>query len=147
MKENAFEWYTDLESEVIDNWEQLENEFLNRFYSTRRTVSMMELTNTRQRKGEPIIDYINGLRALSLDCKDKLTELSVVEMCTQGMHWELLYILQGIKPHTFEELVTRAHDMELSIANRGTKDFLISEVKKGNNEINDTTKITNSVIN
>ncbi|TYK04542.1 ty3-gypsy retrotransposon protein [Cucumis melo var. makuwa] len=93
LKGNAFEWYTDLEPEVIDSWEQLEIEFLNRFYSTRRVVSMMELTNTKQRKGEPVIDYINRWRALSLDCKDKLTELSAVEMCTQGMHWELLYIL------------------------------------------------------
>ncbi|KAA0065867.1 ty3-gypsy retrotransposon protein [Cucumis melo var. makuwa] len=48
LKENAFEWYTDLDSEVIDSWKQLENEFLNRFYSTRRTMSMMELTNTKQ---------------------------------------------------------------------------------------------------
>ena len=63
------------------------------------------------------------------------------------MHWELLYILQGIKSHTFEELATRAHDMELSIANRGTKDFLISELKNGKNGINDIRKITNSVIN
>ncbi|KAA0055959.1 ty3-gypsy retrotransposon protein [Cucumis melo var. makuwa] len=86
LKGNAFEWYTDLEPEVIDRWEQLEKEFLNRFYSTRRTVSMMELTNTKQRKGELVIDYINRWRALSLDCKDRLTELSAVEMCTQGMH-------------------------------------------------------------
>ncbi|KAA0026128.1 ty3-gypsy retrotransposon protein [Cucumis melo var. makuwa] len=47
-----------------------------------RVVSMMELTNTKQRKGEPVIDYINRWRALSLDCKDKLTELSAIEMCT-----------------------------------------------------------------
>ena len=67
-------------------------------------------------------------------------------MCTEDMHWELLYILHEIKPHTFDELATCAHDMELSIA-RGTKDFLISEVKRGKNEINDTRKITNSVIN
>ncbi|TYK29829.1 ty3-gypsy retrotransposon protein [Cucumis melo var. makuwa] len=86
---------------------------------------MMELTNTKQRTEEPVIDYLNRWRALNLDCKDKLTELSAVEMCTQGMHQELLYILRGIKPHTFEELATCAHDMELSIAKRGAKVFLV----------------------
>ncbi|KAA0050565.1 ty3-gypsy retrotransposon protein [Cucumis melo var. makuwa] len=80
--------------------------------STRRTVSMMELANTKQRKAEPVIDYINRWRALSLDCKDGLAELSVVEMCTQGMHWGRLYILQGIKPCTFKGLATRAHGIE-----------------------------------
>ncbi|KAA0065771.1 ty3-gypsy retrotransposon protein [Cucumis melo var. makuwa] len=90
-----------------------------------RIVSMMKLTNTRQQKGESIIDYINRWRALSLDYKDQLTELSAVEMYTQSMHWELLYILQGTKPSTFEELVTCVHDMEFSIANRGAKDILV----------------------
>ena len=146
LKGNAFDWYIDLEPESIDNWEQLERDFLNRFYSTRRIVSMMELTNTRQQKGELVIDYINRWRALSLDCKDRLTELSAVEMCTQGMHWGLLYILQGIKPRTFEELATRAHDMELSIANRGAKDFLIPKSRSDKNELDDTKKIANSVI-
>ncbi|TYK00349.1 retrotransposon gag protein [Cucumis melo var. makuwa] len=51
---------------------------------------MMKLTNTSQRKGEPIIDYINRWRALSLDCKDLITELFAVEMCTQDMLEQLL---------------------------------------------------------
>ena len=29
LKGNTFEWYTNLEPEVIDGWEQLETEFLN----------------------------------------------------------------------------------------------------------------------
>ena len=37
--------------------------------------------------------------------------------------------------------------MESSIFNKGTKVFLIYEVKKGKNEINDNRKIANSVIN
>ncbi|KAH7835782.1 hypothetical protein Vadar_029832 [Vaccinium darrowii] len=114
-----FRMPVDLEPESIDSWEQMEREFLNRFYSTRRTVSMMELTSTKQWKDEPVADYINRWHAISLDCKDRLSELSAVEMCMNGMHWGLLYILQGIKPHTFEELATRAHDMEINIANPG----------------------------
>ena len=62
--------------------------------------------------------------------KDKLSEIFAVEMCIQGMHWGILYILQGIKPRTFEELTTRAHDMELSIASHGNTKPLIPEESK-----------------
>ena len=129
LKGNAFEWYTDLEPESINSWEQLEKEFLNRFYSTRHTVSMLELTSAKQWRDEPVVDYINRWRNLSLDCKDRLSEISSIEMCVQGMQWGLHYILQGIKPRTFEELATRAHDMELSIAHHGKKEP-ISDFKK-----------------
>ena len=44
-----------------------------------------------------------------------------MEMCIQGMHWGLLYILQGIRPRTFEELANQEHDMELNIDNHGSK--------------------------
>ncbi|KAL0322387.1 UNVERIFIED_CONTAM: hypothetical protein Scaly_2535100 [Sesamum calycinum] len=114
LKGNAFDWYTDLEAGSINGWEHLEQEFLNRFYNTRRTVSMVELTNSRQWKEEPVVDYINRWRNLSLNCKDRLSEASAIEMCIQGMHWELCYILQAIKPKTFEKLATRAHGIEMS---------------------------------
>uniref|UniRef100_M1DFR6 Retrotransposon protein n=1 Tax=Solanum tuberosum TaxID=4113 RepID=M1DFR6_SOLTU len=42
---------------------------------------MIELTDTKQRKDEHVMDYINRWRSLSLDCKDHLSELSAVEMC------------------------------------------------------------------
>ncbi|KAK4393921.1 hypothetical protein Sango_1862900 [Sesamum angolense] len=78
--------YTNLEADSIDGWKQLEQRFLNRFYNTRRTVSMVELTNSRQWKEEPVVDYINRWRDLSLNCKDRLSEASIIEMCIQGMH-------------------------------------------------------------
>ena len=53
-----------------------------------------------------------------------------MEMCIQEMHWGLLYILQGIRPRTFEELTTRAHDMELNIANHGAKKDLIVDLQR-----------------
>ncbi|XP_012845348.1 PREDICTED: uncharacterized protein LOC105965345 [Erythranthe guttata] len=81
LKNNAFDWYIDLGANSIDSWRHLDEEFLNRFYSTRRTVSMIELTNSRQWKKEPVIDYIIRWRNLSHNCKDRLPETSSIELC------------------------------------------------------------------
>ena len=41
----------------------------------------MELTNTKQWKDELVVDYINRWRSLSLYYKDRLFEVSTMEMC------------------------------------------------------------------
>ncbi|KAL0337752.1 UNVERIFIED_CONTAM: hypothetical protein Scaly_2050300 [Sesamum calycinum] len=104
--------------------------FLNRFYSTRRTVKVVELINSRQWKKEPVIDYINRWRNLSLNCKDRLSEAFSIEMCIQGMHWRLRYIIQGILPRSFEELTTRAHNMELSMIASGVEGPPVQELRR-----------------
>ena len=94
----------------------------------------MEHTNTKQWKDESVVDSINRWHSLSFDYKDRLSEVSVGEMCIQGMHWGLLYILQGIRPRTFKELANRAHDMELSIANHGSKKDLTIDRQRDKND-------------
>ena len=76
-----FFWYTDLAPGSIDSWNQMEREFLNRFYSTQCIVSMMELTNSKQWKEKLVINYIQRWRNLCLNYKDKLFEASAIEMC------------------------------------------------------------------
>ncbi|KAL0373345.1 UNVERIFIED_CONTAM: hypothetical protein Sradi_3250200 [Sesamum radiatum] len=117
--------------------EQQEQEFLNCVYSTQRTVSMVELTNSPQWKEEPIINYINRWRNLSLNCKDRLSKASAIEICIQGMHWGLRYILQGILPKSFEEFATRANDIKLSMTTSGVERPPIQELRrtKDNQEV------------
>jgi len=115
LKGVAFDWYAYIAFASIDSWEQMQNEFLNCFHSSRRIVNISELTKTKQFDKEPLIDYINPWRALSLKCKDHLSKSSAIEMCAQGTDWDILYPLQVNKPKTFQELTTVAHDMELII--------------------------------
>lgn len=75
---------------VGSNWRR---KFLNCFYSTRRIVGMLELTDTKKRRDESAVDYINRWISLSFDCKDFLSEISTVEISILGMHRGLLYIL------------------------------------------------------
>ncbi|KAL0287785.1 UNVERIFIED_CONTAM: hypothetical protein Scaly_2550500 [Sesamum calycinum] len=91
LKEMQFDWYTNSEASSIDSCVQQEKVFLNRFYSTRRTVSMIELTNSHQWKEEPVIDYINRWRNLSFNYKDRLSKTSTIEMCIQGMQGSSLH--------------------------------------------------------
>jgi len=60
---------------------------------------MIELTNTKQWKDEPSLDYINHWRSLSFECKDRLSEASASEMCVPSMEWDLLYVLQMQHPY------------------------------------------------
>ncbi|KAL9224851.1 hypothetical protein vseg_000846 [Gypsophila vaccaria] len=105
---------------------------------------MSELTNTTQGEDEPVIEYINRWRALSLECKEHLSETSVVEMCINGMDWDLLYILNGIKPRSFQELATRAQNMEITIKghNKSRSSSSKAYANMNNNHVDEGSKIT-----
>lgn len=107
----------------------MEQKFLNRFCNTQQNISMMELTNTKQWKDKSVLDYINHWHSLSLDYKVRLFEVSVVEICIQRMHWGFLYILKRMWPHTFEELVAWAHDIEFVVKTNASKSIYIEELK------------------
>ena len=62
------------------------------------------------------------------------------------MHWGFLYIIQEIKPHTFEELTTRAHDMELSLSSHGEKGLPIDQQRKEKKDMRRGDKSSRSMV-
>ncbi|KAL0291478.1 UNVERIFIED_CONTAM: hypothetical protein Scaly_2636200 [Sesamum calycinum] len=103
LKGNAFDWYVDLEPESIDRCDKMEREFLNRFYNTRRTVSM--IANAKACIGDS-----------STFCKRSSLE-------------------------NFEDLDTRAHDIQLIITNHKTV-FLIDDQTKDKKDLKRREKYT-----
>ena len=61
-------------------------------------------------------------------------------MCTQGMAQDLLYVLQMSKPRAFQELATKARDMEVTIANRHGSSLSLAELKRDRVEVKKNVK-------
>ena len=62
------------------------------------------------------------------------------------MGWDLLDVLQMSKPRTFQELITKAHDMEVTIANRHGNSFYFIELKKDKVESEKNVKFSRNLI-
>ncbi|KAL2505266.1 C2 calcium-dependent membrane targeting [Abeliophyllum distichum] len=102
----AFEWYTDLSAGSIDSWDQLEREFLTRFYSTRRTVNLPELARTKQSKEELVEEYIERWRNLVLNCKERISEASSIDMCVQDLKKEIKRDVKAGEPKEAKTIFT-----------------------------------------
>ncbi|XP_024311258.1 uncharacterized protein LOC112269245 [Brachypodium distachyon] len=108
----AFTWYSKLPPSLMRTWEQMQDAFLDRFYSTQSIVGITELTQTEQRVNEKAADFINRWRNLSLHCPQSLTEQEAVRMCTNNLNPETAMCLQGVRLVTFEDLASKATDIE-----------------------------------
>jgi len=108
----AFTWYSKLAPGSVRTWEQMQDAFLERFYSTQRMVGITELTQTMQRPNEKAADFINRWRNLSLHCPQPITEPEAVRMCMNNLSPDMAIHLQGVRPITFEELSSKATDIE-----------------------------------
>ncbi|KAK1696631.1 hypothetical protein QYE76_013328 [Lolium multiflorum] len=128
----AFTWYSKLAPSSIKTWEQMQNSFLERFYSTQRTVGITELTQTEQGMNEKAADFINRWRNLSLHCPQPITEPEAVRMCTNNLLSDVAVQLQGVRPITFEELASKATDIEnyMQLRARRTKPTFSKPMEK-----------------
>ena len=79
-------------------------------------MSIIDLTDARQRSNESVNDFISRWRSLNLQCSKKLIEQSAVQMCSNNLLLEIATFVGTVEPHSFDALVSKASNVERQIA-------------------------------
>lgn len=77
-------------------------------------MSVNELTETKQKPGEPVLNFISRWINLSLYCPQEFVEKQLVGICANNMHYHILKNFLAVPPETFEEFSSKAHNIEHS---------------------------------
>ncbi|KAK9943337.1 hypothetical protein M0R45_008947 [Rubus argutus] len=85
LKGSAFTWYTQLQPGSIHTWDDMQRAFLAQFVSSKKKVSIIDLADTKQKTTEGANDFITRWRSLNLQCPEKLSEQSAVQMCANNL--------------------------------------------------------------
>lgn len=120
LKGSAFTWYTQLQLGSIHTWDDMQREFLAQFVSSKKIVSIIDLADTKQKATEGANDFITRWRSLNLQCPEKLSEQSAVQMCANNLIPEIATFVGTAEPQTFDALVSKANNVERQIARQKT---------------------------
>ena len=85
LKGSAFTWYTKLQLGSIHTRDDLQRAFLAQFVSSKKKVLIIDLAYAEQKSNESVNDFIIRYRSLNLQCFEKLTEQSAVQMCSKNL--------------------------------------------------------------
>lgn len=123
LEGDAFVWYSKLPPGWIPDWDRysLVARFHKHFYSTHRSVGVTELTEAKQRQHESVDDFIAIWINLELSCEQEFFEAQQLKMCINCFRYEVSHILASQTIQTFEELCSKAHDLEAQILRKKGK--------------------------
>ncbi|KAI5339499.1 hypothetical protein L3X38_018771 [Prunus dulcis] len=76
----------------------------------------MDLAQTTQKPGESANDFIMRWRSLNLQCPEKITEQSAVQMCYNNLIPDIATFVATAEPQSFDALVSKASNVERQIA-------------------------------
>ena len=95
--------------------------FHKHFYRTHRGVGVTELTEAKQRQHESVDDFIAIWINLELSCEQEFFKAQQLKMCINCFRYGLSHILASQTINTFEELCSKAHDLEAQILRKKGK--------------------------
>ncbi|KAL6125822.1 hypothetical protein ACLB2K_073874 [Fragaria x ananassa] len=83
-----------------------------------KNVSIIDLVNTKKKNDEKANAFISRWRSLHVQCSDKLTEQSAIQICSNNLLLEITAFVSTAEPQTFDELVSKASNVERHVARK-----------------------------
>ena len=114
LKGTAFDWFRSLPADSINSWVDLETLFLSRFFEDDVEVTMNKLLETKQKPQEPIKEFIERFRNLSLLCPAGMPISMLLQTCRHNFLDKVEIRMGAVKAHTWKDLVEQAETAELS---------------------------------
>ncbi|KAJ8624406.1 hypothetical protein MRB53_032936 [Persea americana] len=105
LKGMAFDWYSTLLEDSIQNWTILETRFLTHFKGKDHPVTMAQLCSLKQGENELTYDFIHKWKAMAYKCSDVLPQASLVDICRNNRRARIRSMIIGNKSKNLGELL------------------------------------------
>ena len=115
LKGTAFDWYSTLPENSIQNWAMLETRFLTHFKGEDHPVTMAQLCSLKQGENESTYDFIHKWKAMAYKCSDVLPQASLVDICRNNMRARIRSMIIGNKSKNLGELLEASMEAETVI--------------------------------
>ena len=108
----------------------MQRAFLAQFVSSKKKVTLMDLAQTTQRPRESASEFITRWRSLNLQCMEKISEFSAVQICYNNLIPEIATFVGIAEPRTFDELVSKASNVEKQMSQKNVFGKMIQDLEK-----------------
>ncbi|XXG73177.1 hypothetical protein AAC387_Pa07g2138 [Persea americana] len=115
LKGTAFDWYSTLPEDSIQNWTMLETRFLTHFKGEDHPITMAQLYSLKHGENESTYDFIHKWKAMAYKCSDVLPQASLVDICRNNMRARIHSMIIGNKSKNLGELLEASMEAEMVI--------------------------------
>ncbi|GKV15403.1 hypothetical protein SLEP1_g26196 [Rubroshorea leprosula] len=115
LSDRAYAWYTTLPLSSICSWDEMVEQFCQKYFQSKEHITILDLHNTRQCTGEDLMVYVKRFRDLALDCYGGDTESFLMEICINNMFLKYHAILENIGINQFARLLDAARRTTISV--------------------------------
>lgn len=108
----AFTWYTNVPSNSINCWAEMEEKIQTHFSQANLRVLMVDLAKMKQQPGETIKQFITRFKKENSWCLSDLPEIEFVKLAQDGLNFNLRKKFIGITFFNLFKLFERATQYE-----------------------------------